>query len=221
VRAELRDLIDRMCVVEHMVNSSQSVSWAAHREAEAITDVSIVTELSIFLSGEVPKEQRKAAYFILGNVGKNIQNHECVNVLISLINKEKDKYALATLLDVLADIRIPKETDLSPAYQLLGDNRWLVRHSAIGALRNTESPEAEAHVLAHLEVAEDPHDIVYCHATLNRIGTNQAIPFLERGLKSRKRDVKVSAEQAILAIQQRAMPLNNSLKRTGPDGPAA
>lgn len=205
MRAELRDLIDRMCLVEGIADSNQSVSWAAHREAEAIADITVATELSIFLSGKVSKEQRRASYFILGKLGMNTQSHECANVLIGLINREKDKYALATLLDVLADIRKPKSTDLTPVYQLLGDSRWLVRHSAIGALKNSGSPEPEARVLAHLESAEDPSDVIYCHATLNDIGSNRAIPLLERGLKSRKRDVKLSAELAISAIQQREL----------------
>lgn len=210
MRTELQDLIERMCLSEPIVDSSQSISWAAHREAEMVTDKSIAAELSTFLTGKTTKEQRKAAYFILGKLGKNTQSHECADALIGFINKEKDKYVLSTMLDVLADIRKPIGIDLSPVYQLLGDSRWLVRHSAIKSLKNSESSGAEAHVLAHLEVTEDPYDIVYCHATLNCIGTELAIPLLQRGLKSRKRDVKSSADQAILAIQHRTLPPNST-----------
>ena len=214
MRTELLELIELMCLAEPMVNSSQSVSWAAHRKAETLTDASIVAEVSVFLSNKVPKEQRKAAYFILGKLGKNTQSHECADVLIGFIKKEQDKYALATLLDVLAYIQKPKETDLSPVYQLLSDRRWLIRHSAIQSLRNSESSEAEAQVLKHLEMANDTHDIVYCHATLNCIGTELAIPMLQRGLSASKRDVKSSAEQALLAIQQRALPSDHSSSET-------
>jgi len=205
VRTELLDLIDRMCKKESDADSSHSVSWRAHREAEALAEIVIVPELSAFLSGKVTKEQRRAAYFIIGKIGKNSQCCECADVLIGFINKEKDKYALATLLDVLSDIKIANETDLNPVYRLIEDGRWLVRHAAIGSLKNAESPEAEVKVLAHLMSTEDPYDISCCNSTLNRIGTEQSIPQIKLGLSSKNRDVKSSAEQAILSIHQREL----------------
>jgi hypothetical protein len=43
-----------------------------------------------------------------------------------------------------------------------------------------------------------------CHATLNEIGSAKAIPLLEKNLKSRKVDVKMSAKFAIEAIKARS-----------------
>jgi HEAT repeat protein len=108
------------------------------------------------------------------------------------------------LLHALGGVHQPRDLDLSPLFRLLEDDRWLVRHSAIQALRHTDSPAVEDHVLHRLGATSDPKDMTYCHATLNQIGSAQAIPQLEKNLKSRKADVKMSAKFAIEAIKARA-----------------
>jgi len=126
-----------------------------------------------------------------------------LSVSLSLISSANNKYALAALLDELAKIPKPAGTDLSPVFRLLSDNRWLVRHSAIGALKNTNSPEVEARLLSLLQTSSDPYDLIYAHSVLNLVGTSKSIPALQQSLKSRKRDVKLSAQAAITAIQNR------------------
>jgi HEAT repeat protein len=83
------------------------------------------------------------------------------------------------------------------------DDRWLVRHSAMQALKHTDSPAVEDHVLHLPGATSDPNDMTYCHARLNAIGSSKAIPQLEKNLKSRKADVKMSARFAIEAIKAR------------------
>lgn len=204
MRRYLRELVARICTVEHLANSADSISWHAHREAEGLTDPTMVPELVEFLSSNPSKDQRKAAYFIIGKLGKNLQTPGCASSLLSFISIEKDKYALAGLLHSLVDLQKPIHLDLKPIYQLLTDKRWLVRHSAIQALNNATSPEAEDQLLSVLAASADPNDLIYCHATLNRIGTEKSLPRLHEGLKSRKRDVKLSAQAAIEAIQKRS-----------------
>lgn len=203
MREQLRSLIERMTRSEPGVNSADSVSWHAHREAEKLDDPSIVQELDAYLRERPAKAERAAAYFIIGKIGKNRRRAECASVLIAHIGPENDKYALADLLDRLADIPKSADVDLTPIFGLMKDKRWLVRHAAIRALINTVSPEAEDRLLEVLRDSEDPHDAICCHATLNRIGTAKALPVLEVGLKSRKRDVKLSARAAIDAIAAR------------------
>ena len=204
MRESLIDLIERMTRPEPHANSADSVSWHAHREAEKIDDVSLLQELNAFLENSAGKEARSAVYFIIGKIGKNCGSPECASVLIARSKTEKDKYALSALLDRLADIPKPASVDLAPVFALLQDKRWLVRHAAIRSLINTASAEAEGRILAHLRDASDPDDAICCHATLNRIGTAAALPALEAGLKSRKRDVKLSAQAAIEAIAARS-----------------
>ena len=203
MRQYLQDLLERICTVEELVNSKDSVSWAALREAEGLTDLSMVTELTEYLATNPKKDKRQAVYFIVGKIGKNLQDLSCASVLLTLIEKEKDKYALSSLLDRIADIQKPSEMDLKPIYNLLNDKRWLVRHSAIQALNNTNSPEVEDKILTVLAGSNDPDDLVYCQSTLNRVGSIKSLPVLEKSLKSRKRDVKHSAQAAIEAIEAR------------------
>jgi HEAT repeat protein len=192
-----------MTKTELGVSSDDSVSWHAHREAEKLDDLTICQELDSYLRETLTVQQRSAAYFIIGKIGKNCQNTECASLLMSRIQEEKSKYALASLLYMLKDIPKSEEIDLTPVFALLQDKRWLVRHAAIGSLINTASAEAEDRLIAVLRTSSDPNDAIYCHASLNRIGTAKALPALEVGLKSRKRDVKLSAKLAIEAIATR------------------
>jgi HEAT repeat protein len=79
----------------------------------------------------------------------------------------------------------------------------LIRQKAIQAFANSEDQVAETTLIDFLDTSEDTHEIVYSNATLNRIGTPKAIPHLEKHLKSRKRDVKLSAQFAIDEIKKR------------------
>lgn len=203
MRTSLVDLIARMTVRDGNVNSDQSVSWHAHREAEALSDASLINELAEYIQHESKQDGRKAAYFILGRLGEKFPASECGAILVAQAKKEKNKYVLATLLDALAHISKPSDLDLTPVYALLRDERWLVRHSAIQSLKHTNSPKVEDVILHVLETTSDPDDLVYCQATLNEIGSAKAIPFIAKNLKSRKRDVKDSAQSAIEAIEAR------------------
>lgn len=203
MRASLTDLIVRMTVRDGNLNSDQSTSWHAYREAEALSDASLINELADYVRHESKQECRKAAYFILGQLGEKFPASGCAALLVAQAKKENNKYVLATLLDALGHISKPSSLDLTPVYALLADERWLVRHSAIQSLRRTHSPDVEDMILHVLETTSDPYDLVYCQATLNEIGTAKAIPFIAKNLRSRKRDVKESAQLAIEAIEAR------------------
>ncbi len=204
MREALADLITRMTAKEpRCLNSYDSISWHAHREAETLADASMVDELANYSRHEPNNERRDAACFILGKLGQKVRSAECASILLSHVGTETNKYVLSHLLDALGGVRKPRELDLDPVFQLLRDRRWLVRHSAIRALRLSDSPEAEDRLLEHLETTGNPHDMTYCHATLGEVGTAKALPAIEKNLKSRKRDVKMSAQFAIKAIKER------------------
>lgn len=203
MRQELVDLIQRIAVREPLVNSDDSISWHALREAEKLDDESLVVEIDAYLAQKPRKEQRSAAYFIIGKIGKNCSSEKCASLLIEYSSKEHDKYALAGILDRLADIPKPESVDVTPLFQHLNDARWLVRRSAIGSLAGCHRAEVEDRLLDILATTLDPYDAACCHSTLNKIGTRKSIPSLEKNLKSRKRDVKLSARYAIAAIEAR------------------
>lgn len=203
MRQDLVDLIQRMTAREKVANSDNSISWQAHREAELLADKTLIDELDAYLDQKPEREQRSAAYFIIGKIGTNCLSEECASRLIGYSSRESDKHALARILELLADIPKPESVDVGPLFYLLKDKRWRVRYSAIQSLKHCQNAEAEDRLLEILATTSDPYDATYCHATLNQIGTRKTLPALAQNLKSRKRDVKASAQAAIEAIEVR------------------
>lgn len=198
------ELISRMTAKEDRCqNSDDSIVWHAHREAETLSDPSIVGELAEYVKKETDKKRRSAAYFILGKLGQKVRGTDCASILLLRSSDEQDKLVLSVLLDALKSIRKPRSLDLEPVYRLLGDGRWLVRYSAIKSLALTEAPEAEDRLIELLAKTTDPNDMTYCHATLSEIGSIKSLPYIQNNLGSRKLDVKQSAEWAIEAIKSR------------------
>lgn len=203
MRRELEELIGRMTDDSPGVGEQQSVSWLAHRDAEELRDPSFVDDLVDAIAVERSKERRSAMYFVLGKLGKALRDPRCARRLLDFLQNEKDKYVIAFALDRVGDIPKPRGFDLSLVYGYLSDVRWLVRRSAISALDGTDDPEVERRLIAHAASTEDPYDLAGCHSVLHRVGSTAAIPVLERGLRSRKRDVRMSARLAIEAIRRR------------------
>lgn len=208
----LLELITRMTVKESYAHSDDSISWHAYREAETLADPSLVEGLAKYVSGERDKERRRAAYFILGKLGQKVRAPECAALLLSRVGHEQDTFTLSALLDALRPLPKPLNLDLGPVYRLLEDKRWLVRCSAIQSLCHADALEAEEQIIQLLKTTSDPQDMVYCHATLNEIGSVKSIPYLQKNLDSRKRDVKSSARLAI----RRPLPQSGSRNRPAP-----
>lgn len=204
----LIEIIERMLdtsdqIMEAGYDSSKTISWKALREAEKVENAAFVPQLISFIDNEKDKKKRNKAYFLLGHIAKNTSDLKALVYLISRVNKETDKHIISSLLDRIADINKPIGTDLQPLIQAIKSNMWLIRHSAIQSLNNSFDSVAETALIEILDSSDDPYNLTYANATLNRIGTPNAIPYLEKHLKSRKRDVKDSAKYAIEEIKKR------------------
>lgn len=203
MRLYLEEIISRMCLKEPGVSSADSKSWHAYREAERLSDAKIIQEICHYLENKRNAPERNSAYFILGKVGKNIANAEATRLLLACIATEVDKYALATALEMISELSLTADQDISMIINLLQDRRWLVRHAAIRALKSSKSVQAEEELIALLSETNDVYDKIYCHATLGVIGTAQALPAIQINTISRKPDLKVSALHAIESIKAR------------------
>ena len=177
-------------IIEAGYDSSKTISWKALREAEKVENAAFVPQLISFIDNEKDKKKRNKAYFLLGHIAKNTSDLKALVYLISRVNKETDKHIISSLLDRIADINKPIGTDLQPLIQAIKSNMWLIRHSAIQSLNNSFDSVAETALIEILDSSDDPYNLTYANATLNRIGTPNAIPYLEKHLKSWKRDVK-------------------------------
>ncbi|MBL0743333.1 HEAT repeat domain-containing protein [Chryseolinea lacunae] len=204
----LQSLVERMNdkndhIMAPGFDSSTTISWKAHREAEKLADRTLIPQLMTFIENEKDKKNRDAAYFILGHVAKNVGDQATAQFLIDRIEREKDKYVLSAMLDRLAHLEKPTGTDLTALIAATHDKRWQVGYAAIRALTNTDDAAAETTLLQILDTSDSSYELIYANGVLHKTGTPRALPFLEKHAKSRKRDVKHSALYAIEAIKQR------------------
>jgi hypothetical protein len=204
----LTDLITRMLdesdqIMEDGFESSKTISWKALREAEKLTEEHFVPQLIQFIETEKNKKKRREAYFILGHITKNTGNLIAPEFLISRIDKESDKYIISSLLDRISAIQKPGELSLLPIIAATKSEKWLIRYSAIKALKLSNNEMAEERLIEIIATSEDAYDLSCANSTLYSIGTPKALPYLEKHLQSRKRDVKASAKNAIEEINKR------------------
>ena len=181
---KLYDLIARMTIKEQLTSSEESVSWNAYREAERISDETVYPILKkIIEENHKNKAVREAAYVIIGY-----------------------SYVVACILDKLARIHIPEDIDMSLVIKCSQNDKWLIRHSALNAL-GSSSTHANREALLFFINQEDEkkyeYEIIYANASLGSIGSKEDIPFLEKHVKSRKRDIRDSARFAIDRIKER------------------
>jgi response regulator RpfG family c-di-GMP phosphodiesterase len=123
VRPYLKKLLERMGDKTPYISSADSISWAATREAEKLTDISMVGGLAAAVSAGVPTDKRKNCYFTIGKIGANLGGEDSAAVLLSLLPGETDKYNLATPLHGIGKISRGSNLDLSPVFPLLADSR--------------------------------------------------------------------------------------------------
>lgn len=210
-RKQLEELIGRMAVVEKYQNSSESVSWNAHREAEKLTDIFILPILKEIIQEKAkPKERhiRDNAYFIYGKILKHSFDWDGCAFFIQRLAVETDKYVLSHMLDRLADIVIPVDMDIFPVIYHTQSEKWLIRHSAIKALGSCatqESREALAYYIGQSDEKKYKYEITYANAAMGKIGTVEYIPLLENHIHSRRPDIKGSAQIAIERIRARSL----------------
>jgi HEAT repeat protein len=204
----LQDLITRM--LDTAKSSSQSgnkgsetISWKALREAEKIDNPDVIPYLIGFIEEEKDKKKRDKMFFILGHVARNTGDLKALQYLLCRVAEETDKYVLSSLLDQIAKITKPTGTDLQPLIRLLKSDVWLIRQSAIQSLENSCDEIAETALLELTENTQDSFDLILSSAILNKIGTTRAIPYLEKHINSRKKDLKESARYAIEEILKR------------------
>lgn len=206
---KLYDLIARMTIKEHATSSKESVSWNAYREAERISDETVYPILMrIIEENHKNKAVRRAAYIIIGYSLRNIFNKEACIFLIQKLNEETDMQGVASILESLACIHIPEDIDMSLVIKCSQNDKWQIRHSALDAL-GSSSTHANREALLFFINQEDEKkyesEIIYANASLGKIGLKEDIPFLEKHIKSRKRDIRGSALFAIDRIKERVV----------------
>ena len=202
----LLDLINRMNTKDDARTSDLSVSWQAHREAEAISDPSAFPWLYGIVEanpGKKAGDVRDNAYFIIGKLLKNSFDREACEFLIQRLEVEDNKYVLSRMLDRITELTLPTEMDITPIVACSKSEKWLVRHSALcalGALATKQSREALAFYLEQDDEKQYRDEMIYANASLGRIGCAEDIPLIEKHLHSRSPAIRDSARFALERI---------------------
>ncbi len=205
----LVDLIDRMCNEDDC--SSKSISWQDYREAEKLSDTSLLPFLQNTItenknSCKKDKKIRSSVYFIIGKIIGNSFDENACKFLIERLNVETDKYIISGILDLLVGINIPWNIDIAPIVHCAKSDKWQIRHSAIYALGSSATTESKEVLYFYLNQTDEKnyrYEIIYANASLGKIGKKEDIPVLEKHLNSRIRDIKNSAAYAIESIRKR------------------
>ena len=211
-KAGLLDLIARINTREENIKiSSETTGWKALREAETLEDPALFPLLREIVAenegkAKAKRDVRSAAYFIYGRLMERAFSPGDCDFLLRRLEKETDKYLLHSMLDRIQDwqgrqgILLPPELDTSPVARL-------VRHAALhalGACPGEGSRKALRCWLSQEDEKACKYEMWYAAIAMQSIGEPEDIPLLERFLKSRRQDLKITAKNAIQFIKERA-----------------
>ena len=209
-KSELYMLLEEMTPGSNMLSSSDDPAWFAHRKAEQLEDSSLLLMLREIVeehNKKSEKELRRNAYFVMAKLLVKIENPEYCQFLIESLGRETDRYVLSAMLDSIGWLRLPQEVNIDAIVKCSQDSKWLVRHSAINALRASDtevSRDAVRHWVRQEDEKKYKYELIYAHAALGAIGTESDIALLEKHVNSRIRDVRDTADYAIENIRRRA-----------------
>ena len=136
----------------------------------------------------------------------NTENNLSEEQLLEQLAKETNKYALGAILSKIAKLTLPPAADITPIIECTKSERWLVRHSAIQALGASNSDAARRALREWLSLEDEKeykYELIYANVAMTRIGQVDDIPYIEKHIKSRFRDVRGSAEWAMDAVRSR------------------
>lgn len=216
-KAALLALIGRINTrEERFTDSRETTSWKALREAETLSNPALFPLLREIVTenegkSKEKRQTRSAAYFIYGRLMERVFSPAEAPFFLERLTVETDKYVLSSILDRVSDwgrkgFLLPREMDFSPVLALTVDERRPVRHDALRALSACPGEASRRACTFYLEQEDEKtyqYEIYYANIALQSIGEPADIPLLERFLKSRRPDLKLTAQYAIQYIRER------------------
>lgn len=216
---EILNLLDRMMIYEDGFISNQTTSWKAHQEADNLSDRNLLPILYEIVNENEGKDKEKQflrsrCYYIIGQITKkNFEYRDAVYVFRQLQNEIKNNDALYSLIDIIyfwwqrdANIFVPTDIDISPLIEIATTKRGGLKYRAIQALGCCPRKESRDILISFLtqdDVKKYKEEISWANVALQHIGEPEDIPYLERFLKSRYPNPKVTAQYAIKFIKER------------------
>ncbi len=185
-------------------DSSKTISWKALREAETLTDTDFIDNIIDNIHSEKNKKRRDYMYFIVGRICENKPYQKGLEFLIDQIDKETDKYIVSAILDRIMDLEKPATTNLSKIFEAINHKTWQVRYSAINAFKNTHNPEVEKRMIGIMEnTIEGKYEIIYPMSVLYNCGSVNCIPFIEKQIQNKSRNIKSQAIETVKQLKEK------------------
>lgn len=217
-KSEILDLIERMTIVEAGLISNQTTCWKAHQEADKLSDRNLLQILYEIVNEKKGKDEhvqllRSRCYYIIGQITKKTFEHQdCEYIFKQLKNEFKNTDVLYSLIEVIcnwrndANIFVPSDIDIKPLIEIVMNKRGYIKTCAIQALGccpRKESREILRNIIMQEDEKKNKEEIRWANVAFQHIGKPEDIPYLERFLKSRIPNSKITAQYAIKYIKER------------------
>lgn len=206
---ELHKLLEEMTPSGGLVDSAEDPSWFAHRKAERLDDAQLFSLLRELI-GECRKKEdteiRRNAYFVMTRLLRRKMDPEYCQFLMDCLETEQNRYVIDAMLTGIGWLKIPAEVRIEPIIGCSRSEKSLIRHSAIYALRASDteiSREAVRYWVRQEDEKKYKYELIYAQAALGEIGEEADIALLEKHISSRIRDIRDSAKYAVGNIRKR------------------
>jgi len=173
---------------------SETDQWQANRDAEELSDPSLLVEIESILNDNEDSEERRMCYRLFGFIASNCSDATVIERLITHIPNEKNEDALYELFMAVNDAGLAYNSGTESIAYWADDLNELVRNAAIRALgKSNEHEKAES---ALVELLEDPYDdygIRYAANSLYNVGSKKALPILKEKLNDASDDEAIES----------------------------
>jgi len=207
-KEQLYILLQEMTPGDTLIDSVNR-AWHSHRRAEQLSDAGLLDLLREIIEEhnlKKEKEIRRNAYFVMSKLLLKTENREYAQFLVECLNRETDRYVLGAMLDGIGWLKLPPDVDIAPVIACGKSEKWLIRHSAIYALRASDTEESREALRCWLRQEDEKKykfELIYANAAMGVVGRTEDIRLLEKHASSRIRDIRDSANFAIEAIRSR------------------
>ncbi|WOO40349.1 hypothetical protein [Rubellicoccus peritrichatus] len=179
-------------------SSKDRVAWQATREAETISDTEHLKKIELLLKKKISKKDLRSLIFIISWIIHNTGNAHAKEVYLSIPWEDADDYTMMNLIDgaIRADLieyidrvrQMIKKTE-SGSDHYSSAIEYFGKIGKLDALHDIGS-ELDADCSGHFEP-------FICCTELARIGSTDAIPYLERAIERHQKGRKQWQKQTI------------------------
>ena len=115
-----------------------------------------------------------------------------------------DKYVLSSMLDRIEWLNKSAETDLAKIIEYLNHKTWLVKYSAINALKNTNNSIVDDLMIAILnDENAEKHKISYAMGVVYNCGTDKCLAAVEKQTHNKSSIIKAEAKETLRSLREK------------------